>query len=120
MPQIKNSRAIIKHIFVHFSNQKKRQHFSPLFYNYNGDSVVFYLSFVVAPIVCRMLCSFVLRCSFSVLSSFAIFLPGKAELIILLHCNLAGKWLSVRLSLPHGAMGWCVIVAFSLSYSLAF
>ena len=42
-----------------------------------------------------MPCSFALRCSFSVLSSFAIFLPGKVELIILLHCYLAGMWLSV-------------------------
>ena len=81
-----------------------------------SDSVIVYLFFVVAPIVCG---SFELFCSvtFSVLSSLVMLLFRKKELVasLLLCC---GYLCSV--SLPHGAVSWSAVCSIFWSYSLTF
>ena len=76
------------------------------------------LLFIVAPGICG---DFVCNAVLTALSSFAIILPKKKELVILL-CALLSCYYYCSVFLPNSGVGWPVVCdcGISRSYSLAF
>ena len=69
-----------------------------------GGSVVVDSLLIVVPIVAFCVCSMFCCTSLCVLSSFAIILMGKRELVALLCLS---SWCPV--ALPHGAVSWSAV-----------